>query len=549
MKQPAPDFAWYAAESKRLGLKSPRCPFQNVNVCPRYFYSLSLLGDHGCTKIERAEDDRLVAFWKDSPLAPKTGEQETRVTYTETKRYSYHNFCPEVAHERFRLFATGLYSYATVEDAELARGRLAKEGVPGDHSDYYWSAITPQHYAECPLYSQLSHDWPKALTRTSPASPTASTAPAVRFDVFISHASEDKDDFVRPLAAELTRLGLRVWYDEWTLKLGDSLRQKIDEGLANSEYGVVVLSRSFFAKNWPKAELDGLFAREMAGRKVILPVWHDITKGEVLQHSPMLAGKLATTTDKGVRAVALEVFSVVRPATPVPQQAVDDPKRPPKNKGESVEPITQLLRSIHALSPLLHRLDEPADGNTARIFFSALQVFFHGANLLTGDLDRDLLYATDNLLRVVYAPHDDLHYRVGKSATAVRCIERFCKRCYMTAIPDPVDGAEDLTHAFRLLHASLLDLLQVMPDTIGPDKLLLRLLTALLEYARLQTPKKPFPLPGPGLHQALRAILDHAVATHLNVRLPDPLDTLEVADMRSYCHAAWEKLETDETSP
>ena len=134
----------------------------------------------------------------------------------------------------------------------------------------------------------------------------------MRFDVFISHASEDKDDFVRDLAAELARLGVRVWYDEWTLHIGDSLRQKIDEGLATSEYGVVVLSRSFFAKNWPQAELDGLFAREMQGRKVILPVWHKVTREDVLKFSPLLAGKLAAPTDEGFGTVAKKIFAAIR---------------------------------------------------------------------------------------------------------------------------------------------------------------------------------------------------------------------------------------------
>ena len=62
------------------------------------------------------------------------------------------------------------------------------------------------------------------------------------FDVFISHASEDKDDFVRDLANSLQRHGLKVWYDEFTLRVGDSLRRSIENGLKNSSYGVVVLS-------------------------------------------------------------------------------------------------------------------------------------------------------------------------------------------------------------------------------------------------------------------------------------------------------------------
>jgi TIR domain len=73
-----------------------------------------------------------------------------------------------------------------------------------------------------------------------------------RWDVFISHASEDKDEFVRPLAAALQASGLLPWYDESALTVGDSLRGKIDEGLAKSRYGIVILSHPFFAKRWPQ---------------------------------------------------------------------------------------------------------------------------------------------------------------------------------------------------------------------------------------------------------------------------------------------------------
>jgi hypothetical protein len=90
-------------------------------------------------------------------------------------------------------------------------------------------------------------------------------------------ADEDKDTVVRPLAAALVRLGFRLWLDETELRVGDGLRKSIDRGLSRSRYGIVVLSKAFFAKNWPRYELDGLTAREVRGRKVILPIWHGIT--------------------------------------------------------------------------------------------------------------------------------------------------------------------------------------------------------------------------------------------------------------------------------
>lgn len=133
------------------------------------------------------------------------------------------------------------------------------------------------------------------------------------WDIFISHASEDKDAVVRPLAERLRSLGLKVWYDEFTLLLGDSLRQSVDYGLANSRFGVVILSPNFLAKNWPGKELDGLFSRETSGEKVILPVWHNIDQAELAKYSPMMADRIAVSTSKGLDAVVKEIMKVVDP--------------------------------------------------------------------------------------------------------------------------------------------------------------------------------------------------------------------------------------------
>jgi hypothetical protein len=153
------------------------------------------------------------------------------------------------------------------------------------------------------------------LVRRDVSDMDSGTEPAVQaaYDVFISHATEDKDDVVRPLANALVEGGLRVWYDEFELRIGDSLRRKIDAGLATSRFGVVVLSHSFFAKNWPQYELDGLVTREMTGEQIILPLWHQITKAEVISYSPPLADKVArNTTDSTIGEIADEIIDVIR---------------------------------------------------------------------------------------------------------------------------------------------------------------------------------------------------------------------------------------------
>jgi hypothetical protein len=128
----------------------------------------------------------------------------------------------------------------------------------------------------------------------------------VGYDAFISHANEDKARIARPLARELGRLGFSVWFDEFSLKVGDSLRKNIDRGLRLSRYGIIILSTSFFAKNWPQYELNGLVSREIEGQKVILPVWHRVNKRQVERFSAPLSDKLAANTaNSSIRQIAL----------------------------------------------------------------------------------------------------------------------------------------------------------------------------------------------------------------------------------------------------
>ncbi len=138
------------------------------------------------------------------------------------------------------------------------------------------------------------------------------------FDVFISHASEDKDEVVRPLAVALQTAGLSVWYDEFELRIGDSLRRKIDRGLANSRFGIVVLSKAFFGRGWPEYELDGLVTRAISGDQILLPVWHNVSKREVIGYSPSLADRLArSTTTHTVEEIASEIIDVIRNPTSI----------------------------------------------------------------------------------------------------------------------------------------------------------------------------------------------------------------------------------------
>lgn len=133
-----------------------------------------------------------------------------------------------------------------------------------------------------------------------------------KWDVFISHASEDKESVAKPFAEKLQKLGLNVWYDEFNLKWGTSLRKSIDEGLSNSLFGVVILSEKFFQKHWTQIELDGLTTiMTTTGKDNILPLRYDISHKRVAAISPILAGIFSRSWDEGIENLANEVKKLV----------------------------------------------------------------------------------------------------------------------------------------------------------------------------------------------------------------------------------------------
>jgi TIR domain len=144
----------------------------------------------------------------------------------------------------------------------------------------------------------------------------------IEFDVFISHAYEDKDSFVRPLATALEARRLRLWYDEFTLRPGDSLRRSIDHGLLTSQAGIVILSPAFFGKQWTNYELDGLVQfnagapEQVAGSGSggrLIPVWHEVDARAVTRYSPSLANLVALRSSDGIEAVADRILALLRP--------------------------------------------------------------------------------------------------------------------------------------------------------------------------------------------------------------------------------------------
>lgn len=165
-----PNLAWYTEISARKNL-SPRCPFASVHRCPRYYQSLSLLGEAGSTKIDPLEDENLLAKWKTSDLWPVTREQATSVLGPAGKPNNFGNFCPEVMFDRFGLFASSLSDYADELDRDLTHSRLGREHATADDWRWSWAFVSPLHYTGCPLYSPLLHDSSKGSFGQKPAEP------------------------------------------------------------------------------------------------------------------------------------------------------------------------------------------------------------------------------------------------------------------------------------------------------------------------------------------------------------------------------------------
>lgn len=147
------------------------------------------------------------------------------------------------------------------------------------------------------------------------------------YDVFISHASEDKDDIARPLAEALQERRLNVWFDELRLKIGDSLREQIAKGINSSRFAVVILSESFVSKGWTKHEIRGMMTRSIDGQQVILPIWHKFSRQQVIDFDPGLADTVALNTAVStVEEIADEIADVILGTDSELQEVMADPE-------------------------------------------------------------------------------------------------------------------------------------------------------------------------------------------------------------------------------
>lgn len=191
----------------------------------------------------------------------------------------------EVARDCLASTRTSARANSTITKLERTLGGAA----PGKHLDQ-----------QCAVFDAHAEAGFARAGLGLPSATAVRAAPrvAVKHDVFLSHASEDKADFADSFAEALRQRGVNVWYDTYKMEWGRSVREQLDEGLASSRFGVVVLSPTFFKKVWTQAELDALLNVETAGGNRLLPILHKLTHPELVQLSPVLSGRFARDTSK-----------------------------------------------------------------------------------------------------------------------------------------------------------------------------------------------------------------------------------------------------------
>jgi hypothetical protein len=241
---------------------------------------------------------------------------------------------------------------------------------------------------------------------------TRMSAKPREWDVFISHASEDKDTVARPLAESLQSSGVRVWFDEFTLRVGDSLSRSIDYGLANSRFGIVILSEHFFSKQWPQRELGGLVARAVDSQeKVILPVWHGITKKDIAKFSPTLADILALSTEQGIDNITIELVEAIKPQTQNGFAGI--------SKSDLVIRVERVA-FLHEPKPLLWQAIETKSRNVMKLLYeSILQLGYTPDTFTCWDEDQTLVQYRAIPPRYLRELKNTVDEVLGKHITAI----------------------------------------------------------------------------------------------------------------------------------
>jgi hypothetical protein len=230
----------------------------------------------------------------------------------------------------------------------------------------------------------LSSGGPDVPLPHPPPAPFSKEGNGREFDVFISHSSVDKP-YVVPLVSALEATGISVWFDKTTMEWGDSLRGEIDRGLAACRYGIVVFSKAFLKKKkWTEHELNALFAREEPGKKVILPIWHGITRDDLIDYSPAFADRLAKNSITDTYADIVDgLLSMLGRLNLASSRASDEPMKLPHLAAPVANPIVDARYDAKGRNvPWIHAYIRPMPNLAGQYTFDSSE-----GDLVQGDAE------------------------------------------------------------------------------------------------------------------------------------------------------------------
>lgn len=229
-------------------------------------------------------------------------------------------------------------------------------------------------------------------------------------DVFICHASEDKQRYVQPLTKLLSANGITYWLDQEEIKVGDDLRERIDEAIGLAKYGLVIISKNFISKEWANRELQLIKERENAeGRIILLPIIEDTAKEEVLQSYSFLRNRhFLQWSEQKVLVSHLIGF-------------LNGTESPNTNL-----PYDYFLHRLKDLNAVVYWTSRPVPKEETKDFFEALQRFFYGNSPFLAPISDSLRQAMDRLCRVLgYDPEISKGYGAGKLTASITAGSRF----------------------------------------------------------------------------------------------------------------------------
>lgn len=229
----------------------------------------------------------------------------------------------------------------------------------------------------------------------------------------------------------------------------------------------------------------------------------------------------------------------------VADQWLPVPDLPARTDLRTGEPLTEILRALKEVGPILHKLDENLEQLEAKKFLSSMQSFFVGGNIFTDGIDQDLLSATDHLLRVLSCADHHPGYLFGKLERAHAEFESYRKTAALSGLVVPPVATAPVAENLQYLSSSLSRMIDGADGTGGLDHHLLRLNIALAEYGmgQIEKRKKLFPQLSSSIHRALTEFLNASMSIHMNTQLPDHLDRIGIGDVKNYCQPAWEAMD------